>query len=67
MLKLKINDGDWVYIGSNIRFRLLDRKNVGIEAPEEIPILRENLIDQDTHLPRLVPAYDSLDQTPAAA
>ena len=48
MLKLRRREGEAMVVNGNITFRIfsLDGKEatIGIEAPKEIPVLREELI-----------------------
>lgn len=58
MLVLSRGQGEWIRIGDNIRIQIVrtgPKVRVGIEAPKEMIILREELIDVQENPPTPVP------------
>jgi carbon storage regulator CsrA len=53
MLLLSVKEGDYILIGGNIKVKIIGGSNVskiGIEAPKDVPILRQAVYERDSEL-----------------
>lgn len=57
MLMLGIRSGEYIVIGDNIVIKAVQLENqvqLGIEAPKDVPILRDNVYEQNHPTPQCI-------------